>query len=528
MKPVPDPEGRLRERSWKGARISVGKQREVLFVDVIGQRYDDDTALNGTLLVNLGANTLVSHPLGIQDNPGYEQFEVRLSLSDLPRGELPLEIGIAGGDSIVRYRSVRIESAESLPRQGVNSGPNVLLLIADTLRADHCSFLGYPRETTPFLDRWSAEGRVYEAAMSPAAWTLPSVTSILTGMVPSRHGSRHGGELVPPGIELLAERFRARGITTFAVSTNPLIDAYSGLHEGFETFSSHPWDPAANVRFHFTQWLEQNRTNRWFAYLHFTDPHDPYQAPERYFSKASYHGPFEDPAALNQLYFSLNFGETPPFTAGEEDYQELKNRYDDEIRYLDSQLEELVTLLDSEGLLENTVVAFTSDHGEAFGEHDRVKHGHTLFEEEVHVPLILRGPGITPGRVSAPIGVRLLGATLLQLAGLPANSPILEHSRTPPLLYTSYPTTPANTRRRERLGLRIGDLKLISEMGNGRPTRLDLARDPDEQHPSKPSRAQRERLTQLEAWFAAQEPADDLGTSGDLADERLRALGYVK
>jgi arylsulfatase A-like enzyme len=309
--------------------------------------------------------------------------------------------------------------------------PNVVFITVDTLRADALSCHGYARPTTPFLDSIAAAGTRCADAISAAAWTKPSTGTLLTGLYPSRHGALyHGSQLLTPkGESTLAEAFQSAGYVTAGFVTNPNIKAVFGFDRGFDRW----FDAAAEdtltlsalrdawiggvvhefTRYQFNwkyandidtvnaqvlPWLAANRERRFFLYLHYIDPHEPYAPPPAY-----------------ERDFEQDHG-FPLFNQR----KRLVGRdlYDAEVRYTDDGLRRLVEQLRALGLHERTLLVVTSDHGEEFFEHGALGHGFNLFQEVVHVPLILHGPGVAAGRVIAePIATRDLPATLLDLAG---------------------------------------------------------------------------------------------------------------
>jgi arylsulfatase A-like enzyme len=318
-----------------------------------------------------------------------------------------------------------------LPSSGAPPGPNVVLVTIDTLRADHLGCYGYPRPTSPFLDELAAGGTLFLDPVSPAAWTKPATGTILTGLYPSRHGALyHGSTLqLPDGERTLAEAFRAAGYVTAAFVTNPNIKRVFEFDRGFDQYFDSPvedtvtlasiratrfghvlmslmrhqfnWNYENDVRGmneHILAWLDANRDNRFFLYLHYIDPHVPYAPP------AEYRRQFEQDHGL------VLFDERKRAVG--------IDLYDGEIRYADDGMRELVDRLRALGIWENTLFALTSDHGEEFLEHGVLGHGFSLYQEVIRVPLIAHGPGVAAGRrVEEPVQVVDLPATLLDLAG---------------------------------------------------------------------------------------------------------------
>ena len=194
---------------------------------------------------------------------------------------------------------VRLARETRQPRQRVAPDrPNVLVLLVDTLRADGLGTYGATPSPSPNLDRFGASGLVFEQAVAQAPWTLPSVATLFTGLHPRSHGAiGETGEVqanavwgfLADDVVTIAERVTRAGITTFAVSANPIVSRGTNLAQGFERFVELPWrqkernwEPAATVNRVFLDWLAHNREWRFFAYLHYMEPHDPYTPPAEF------------------------------------------------------------------------------------------------------------------------------------------------------------------------------------------------------------------------------------------------------
>ncbi len=310
-------------------------------------------------------------------------------------------------------------------------GPNVVFVTVDTLRADHLGCYGYPRPTSPFLDALAREGALCKDASAAASWTKPSTGTILTGLHPSRHGALYHGSMLhlPDGKETLAEAFRNRGYVTAGFVANPNLKRVFGFDRGFDVYFDSPvedtvtlacirgtwfgqllmtmlrhqfnWNyenDCARMNEEVLAWLEKNHEQRFFLYLHYIDPHIPYDPPARYREE------------FEQEHGAVFFNERKRLVG--------IDRYDGEIRYCDEAVSALVGKLRAQGVWENTIFVLTSDHGEEFFEHGVLGHGFSLYQEVVKVPLILRGPNVPVGAVlDSPVQLLDLPATVLALAG---------------------------------------------------------------------------------------------------------------
>lgn len=272
--------------------------------------------------------------------------------------------------------------------------PNILVLLLDTLRADHMSGYGYERTTTPVLDTFARENLKAAKAMTAAPWTPASVATIFTGLYPASHGmmppndrdlAKQGLTRLSSNLETMAEILKNEGYKTAAVSPNPWIAKEFGYTQGFDQFFYLHRKPAETITESgqeiIDNWTKERSENPFFLYLHFLDPHDPYTPPGEYATKFS--GP------LSKSPFNYD-----------ERMLELIGRYDGEINYLDTELGKFFDYLKKNGLYEDLFIVIVSDHGEQFLEHGDQRHGYKLFNEEIHVPLLIRtGRAKDTGRV---------------------------------------------------------------------------------------------------------------------------------
>jgi arylsulfatase A-like enzyme/Tfp pilus assembly protein PilF len=275
--------------------------------------------------------------------------------------------------------------------------PNLLLITIDTLRADHLGTQGSELKATPRLDRLAREGRQFTRAYSATPITLPSHASILTGLNPPEHGVRHNGVYkLPAQIDTLAERLHAAGYQTAAVVGAYVLEAATGLDQGFDLYDAempkHSSGPtgyderkASQVTQRASHVLSQME-EPFFLWVHYYDPHAEYAAPE-------------------------------PFAGRYPDHP-----YAGEVAYTDSEVGKLLDQL-SESDLANTLVIATADHGESLGEHGEATHSYTLYDSAIAVPLIFRGPGVPVGtRVDALVSNVAITPTALSLLGLTAET----------------------------------------------------------------------------------------------------------
>lgn len=317
------------------------------------------------------------------------------------------------------------------PTPQASTRPNVIVIMVDTLRADHMSTYGYPRPTTPFIDGLAAESVVFERARSQAACTFPSVNSLLTSRYAFDFYRQGAGEMgIPEIYPSLAEVLQATGYRTIAVSASPIVRATGseenpggGFGRGFDVFDEFCyWREAECVGGRALQLLEGVR-EPFFLYLHYMDPHGPYAPPEastRRFAGA-YEG-YDFIAAGNpDPIGDMLYGDGLEFEITDRDIQHLVDLYDDEILYFDGQLQLLLAPWLESGLLDRSLLVLTSDHGEEFMEHGQVGHCRGVWDTLTRVPLIVRFPGIGEGRrIDTAVQLVDLVPTLLEELGIEA------------------------------------------------------------------------------------------------------------
>jgi arylsulfatase A-like enzyme len=319
--------------------------------------------------------------------------------------------------------------------------PNVLLIILDTVRATNLSVYGYDRPTTPRLEDLAASGVVFDRALATWPWTLPSHSTMFTGQYNYRLGTGSWQPL-DDRFPTLAEVFREQGYATAGFVGNPFYTTrMSGLQRGFERYEEIPvvlgriltsswlgrtvlWPVhaliddtppdvkrASTVTREFLHWHGKRGDQPFFAFLNLFDAHSPYEPPE----------PFEDffgtiPA---ERWFDFEYRwREGTWTAAQRD--QWLAMYDGAIRYMDEQVGAILDSLEARGVLDNTIVVVTSDHGEMWGERGLFGHANTVYDPVLHVPLIIQAPGKAPAgtRIRQAVTLRDLGATLILLAGV--------------------------------------------------------------------------------------------------------------
>ncbi len=453
------------------------------------------------------------------------------------------------------------------------SYPNVVVIVVDTLRADRLSTYGNPRPTSPAIDRLAAEGMLFENAYVPCSWTLPSVASLQTGLLPPAHGVIHWSDGLSAEMPTLAEVMKRNGYVTVGLMANPNVTADAGFGRGFDHFletrtdssfeqpGSVPGYPSARtVTDRAIRYLDDLAEDRFFLYVHYMDTHAPYLLPpeaEDPFGDPGYDGRmvsrFDDVRTLmGPRFMHLHAYFWSKFEQGPRDRERVRSLYDAKVLYTTDQVGRLVDHLDQLGVAESTLVVFTSDHGEGLADHDIRAHGDVPYEHQIRVPLVMRGPGIDRSRVDeGPVELADLPLAVTGLAVDPdlrwVHAPAAGSGRLLAQLgLGNLPDAVGSGEggsavsdvylrddAREYRSVRLGDYKLILDVREDRVRLFDLADDPGELQDrvgADPDLEQRlRRIIENRLGPASSVPHD--GADPSLLDpetlERLRAMGYV-
>jgi arylsulfatase A-like enzyme len=470
----------------------------------------------------------------------------------------------------------RVAAAAGLP--GVEAAPpapegapDIILIVVDTLRADALSCYGARRFSTPVIDGLAARGARFADAVAQASWTNPATASILTSRLPTDHGMTGHRGRIRGDVRTLAEVLAARGYRTAGVVANLLVSKAYGFDRGFQHWDEEPdHDPLAVHRTMLASRLARaagrgpSRTETisaaevvdralaliedggrpFFLYLHLMDPHDPYAPPADLAAAA-------DPGYAGGLRFSQ--GTLYRILRGEEhvteaDLRHARALYDAEVAGMDRELARLVERIRERLDAGRAVVALTSDHGEEFMEHGALGHEHSLYQELIHVPLIVSRPGTIPEGVVVGEAVSHIDVapTLLEAAGLAPEPSFAGRSLVPlargeasagtgPVVseedYIGYRTASHHLR-----AARDGRWKVILSspnvfrLGVWRREVYDLAADPGETSPL-PAEAEEARLAEQILRDRLARGLAEAGLQEGLdaeTEQRLRALGYVQ
>lgn len=357
--------------------------------------------------------------------------------------------------------------------------PNIVILVWDATRAKNLPFYGYHRNTTPFLKSMEQDLAIYRNAVSSSYWTLPSMTSLFTGMRPSKHGLLVDGDKVNPDIKLLPQILADQGYNCGAFNRNPYVSSFTGLDKGFHEYVSDAkclWDYLKQIerklkrRFStdpslvlaeqadgegpgpensrreqrrlmdslkhapdafsdsgsgrmatlFSRWVREKKKEKkpFFAFFQTIETHSPYRSPLHYSLKYLTPGEIYRKIFINQDHLSFLLGRTK---MTETDFSILKNAYDNSIRYSDCIARRMIKTLKDENLYDNTLFIILADHGESIGEHNLMFHVWSLYDNLVKVPLMIKFPkkmGIC-GQVDKVVQNTDILPTILSILGIP-------------------------------------------------------------------------------------------------------------
>ena len=500
-------------------------------------------------------------------------------------GVLLAALGIAG------TRSSERDVRSSHRREG---GLNVILVVVDALRADHLGCYGYERETSPNIDAFAREGTVFTNAYAQGSRTKEATASLVTSLYPSTHRVWQISAAIPEGTPTLPALMKGEGYRTAVLSANPLVSPTFGFGYGVDSFyvdrtgpqfravllraasqlesriwgfgkamsilkklaklippppgsRSYEGGDATTINREFLSWVDEAPAADFFAYLHYMEPHAPYEPPppfDEMFNSGDYDGPkvIAPPRAPTML---LPFSRGKVLPEGER--LSMISQYDGSIAYFDREFGRLLTELERRGLAERTLIVLTADHGEEFYDHGGWEHGQSLFNELVHVPLIVWGPGRVPAGVVAATTIRhvdvpptLLGAVgaervleALHIEGVNYWPFILSGAGSgpdPPAVSEVYVSERSFAR-----SLVADGYKLIhtSSEGSELVALFDLTEDPGETHDLSEqlpdiAESMLSGLVRLHQESADRGRAPGRGFIDDATREKLRALGYVE
>jgi len=448
--------------------------------------------------------------------------------------------------------------------------PNVILISIDSLRPDHLGCYGYGRDTSPVLDKLAREGVLFETAVSTSSWTLPAHAALFTSLPDRVHGCFDDHRWLSDRSRFtVAEAFKKAGYETAGFFSGPYLHSGFGFGQGFDMYrdctsfsektmnmlrgggDSFNWNALSHkditnpiVLEEVTAWIEKNRDGPFFAFIHLWDVHYDYIPPPPY--DKMFDGDYTGPVNGRKIHAVHKKPEdwTP------RDVEHLEALYDGEIRWTDHTLGKILQALECRGYMKDTIIAVTADHGEAFYEHGHHGHRHTLYEEEIRIPLVIHHPRSIPAglRIQHPVQITDIAPTLLHLAGVSPMPSALGRSLVPLVRDPTipWPATEAvcelihTASGVEFFAMRRPDWKLIINFPTGLIAVFDLDEDPGEKAPLSeedyPMSAEAFKNLYGKTARHLQQVLDSLPTIGErdtpafskMTKAQLRSLGYLK
>lgn len=515
---------------------------------------------------------------------GFAALRQRILPSPTYKTRIAASLAILGCLWVLQTRKTTAATGQEPSGPSLRQNPNIVLITMDTVRADHLSIYGYQHDTTPFLREFARGATLYERAIATNGYTIPTHASLFTGLYSSWHGATvhpgypNDGSPLPPRTTTLASVLRAHGYWTIETIANYVgLGAWTGLTQGFASTESkravriadpnRPFylrEGARKLLFHFVNVplfhalclragdinrdafavLEEVRIRNkpFFLFLNYMDAHRPYLAPEPFYSRfRDKNLPPITAEALGSITEQVNNGIHP---LDNDDKRYLVSQYDGGIAYMDSEIKNLVDRLRKLGLYDNTMIVITADHGEAFGEHNRMSHAiGSVYEDQIYVPLLIKYPHQQESRRCHDLVSQVdFMPTVLAATGLPVPggvqgrnllSPSNSGSSTVFAEGVAAQDSYSNSRLRGlRRAVLTGPWKLIT-WSDGAPELYNLADDPGELHNLYPSDkpVASELQTRLTLWARAipHRGAPRHHPAIDPADvERLKSLGYIQ
>jgi arylsulfatase A-like enzyme len=541
-RPVPPNEQRHVTRPLRigrGAHLAVG-----LGLDPLGTKVGASSVqFRLTVEAEDGARELLRTTLSPLDAPAWSDHRLDLGPWAGRTVRIRMETSVLvrpGADPAAAFGFPLWGSPQIVEPRRRDGRRNVILVSLDTLRGDYVggSLNGVP--LMPELTRIAERGTLFENATATYPSTTASHMTMLTGLYPASHQVVFAAGSLLPDIVTLPEILAQNGYATFAVTEDAMLAAQAGFLRGFDRYREFKgptmWDTAGQIEDTFAtglRWLESHRNERFFLFLHTYEVHAPY----------------EPPAGFDVFHTWEKDGVEVPVDDRTPRPIKLRNRYAGEVRYADSVVAQLVGRLEALGVLDDTILVFTSDHGDEFGEHGMTGHAKSAYDEVLHVPLILVAPGLVPAgeRIATPVSLVDLAPTLLSLVKIAA-PPATHGESLVPLLHGApfpknrvlYAESPSWGKRERRIAARTARFKWVATSDGGTPiTIYDLSVDPGEERPIDDVRL----ATIGEQMIGYYREVDAVGASrlaaqgdpleapkpelDDRTVESLKALGYV-
>ncbi len=410
------------------------------------------------------------------------------------------------------------------------TGPkNLVVIMVDALRQDHLGVYGYKRNTSPNIDRFAADSLIIDNAISQSGWTAPSIMALFSSNYP-KNDLNHSSTF--------AQWLQKNNYQTAAFASNPILIPKMGYNKGFQTYNLKDWAKGPEIVDWTLNWLDtRDKTKPFCLYLHFMDVHDPYTPPKEFAEK--FCAPYNGPVTGNVVEYKKKMAKKEPLDLSERDIKQLLDLYDGDIAHMDHQFARLIAGLKKAGVYENAIIVFLADHGDEFMEHHGIGHGHTVYDELIRVPLIIKGFKKLHGkRYTGLFELIDLAPTLLDMMGIPLNYKVTGRSfanhleKNKPLKKMTFSEV------HRTVGLRAGSwfvsARTLTEKAIYNPnikqfTFFNLTKDKEEKAPQKvlPGRIMPFLTKSLQQWRKVFGSTGNPKQYDPEAMKALRSLGYL-
>jgi len=405
--------------------------------------------------------------------------------------------------------------------------PNIILITFDALRADHLNCYGYQKETAPFINEFAKDAFLFKRAVAQSGTTLPSLSSVFTSKYPYSDCEVTKAFTVSESYMTLPVFLQSKGYETFAVVGHTYVNRIFGFARGFDRFDDNfnGFRNAEEMTRGAVQLLrERSKKKSFFLWLHYKEPHAPYAPPERYLQMFRREWPLAGDGE-----WALYSSQGKKRYLSERRIQELIDSYDANIRYADDQLKDLFEYLKQNGLLKNSIIIITADHGESLGEH-RIFGHNELYYGILRVPLLMKVPGIRGRVIQYPVASLDLFPTIMELLGY-KNSPLLEQLRGKDLLGEHKEPRELFSEYDNRASLIFGDFRLFHK-AKEKYELYNISRDENESDNLISSEEKAFSFLKQKMDLHSKVPACPADTDKLLLDqntkENLESLGYAQ
>ncbi len=489
-----------------------------------------------------------------------------LSSTMVPLSIMALIVLIASPIAFVLMDNGLKPSADNFTESSDHDIKHIILITIDTLRTDVLSSYGSEDVKTPNIDNLASDGTRFVNAFSSAPWTLPSFASIMTGLPPAIHHTVRGDSKLPDNFKTVAEHMRDSGYYTEAIVSNFFLHPEYNMNQGFLDYNYYPKRQILIESFgarliksvspdKFSEnistlgltdlaadWIKANRDRDFFLWVHYYDPHLPYEPPLEYISQDAPSG-----SRIGNDFQTAGDIRGGKFIPTAEEREKIRELYNAEVRYVDDNIGRLLDTIKDLDLYNDSLIILTSDHGEEFWDHGGFEHGHSLYNELIHVPLIIKAPGARVNEtIDTRVGTQSLMPTILDMTGISYDKDRVTISSLAPLLenrpadYVEQPLVSTSVLYYEdKVGVIFDDDKYIHSMVTNRDELYNLKRDPGEQSPL-PISSNTDKIDQANNILKGQEQktielSKQLGITGgekvkldEEKKQKLRALDYIQ